>query len=202
MSKPNKLVFGLGLNNGKYHSCFDKEALYEYKTWKNMLRRCTQKYWSKHPTYIGITCSENFRSYGYFYEWCQTQIGFGVADKNGKSWCLDKDILVKRNKIYSEDTCVFVPHRINSLLIKRDASRGEWPVGVYWNERDKKFRSQCSDGMGLRKQIGSYDTPQEAFTAYKEFKEALIKQVAEEYKHQLDYRVYAALINYEVNIND
>jgi hypothetical protein len=43
---------------------------------------------------------------------------------------------------------------------------------------------------------------QEAFSAYKVFKEALIKQVAEKYKLQLDPRAYKALLNYEVNIND
>jgi len=195
------LVFGIGVNDGKYPTQIGGKAFKEYSLWIDMLYRCTQKYWDKFPTYIGVTCSENFKSYSYFYEWCQKQIGFGNKDENGERWNLDKDILVKGSKLYSEYVCVFVPQRINSLLIKRDTCRGEWPVGVVWDKGAKKFRASCSKG-GKRQNLGRFNTPQEAFQAYKTFKETVIKQVAEEYKHQLDVSVYEALTNYEVNEND
>lgn len=38
--------------------------------------------------------------------------------------------------------------------------------------------------------------------AYKTFKEALIKEIADEYKEQLDSRNYHTLINYKVEIDD
>jgi hypothetical protein len=125
-----------------------------------------------------------------------------MVDDNGKGWCLDKDLLVKGNKVYSEDTCVFIPNRINTLIVKCDSSRGEFPVGVYWDKRLKKFISQCNGGTGRQECLGYFNTPQEAFQAYKTYKEALIKEVANEYKEMLDSRVYEALMNYEVNEND
>lgn len=198
----NKLVRGIGINENKYLAEKDGILVKEHILWTNMLHRCTEKCWVKYPTYIGTTCSENFKSYTFFYEWCQKQVGFGNRDEVGRGWQIDKDILIKGNKHYSEDTCVFVPSKINKLLTKRHNFRGEWPIGVSWHESSKKFHSCCSDGAGKNKRLGCFNTMQEAFLAYKVFKEALIKEVAEKYKLQLDPRAYQTLINYEVNIND
>ncbi len=201
MSESNKLVQGVGLNDGKYITRKDGRNIKEYNLWNSMLERCSDNLRKKRPTYMGTTCSDNFKLYSFFYEWCQTQVGFGEEDENGKRWHLDKDILFKGNKCYSEDTCAFVPQRINCMLVKCNAARGEWPVGVCWDRSCKKFVSQCND-TGKNKHLGYFNTPQEAFQAYKTFKESLIKEVANEYKNQLDPRVYEALMNYEVNEND
>ena len=104
--------------------------------------------------------------------------------------------------MYSESTCVFIPQSINNLLLKRDSARGGLPVGVCWHIRDKRYTAQCGIKIGKREQLGSFDTPEEAFQVYKAFKEALVKQVANEYKEQIDQRAYNALMSYEVNIND
>lgn len=197
-----KLVFGIGINNREYPSWDGKKPLREYNLWTGMLERCSKKYWDKKPTYIGVTCSENFKSYSFFYEWCHSQKGFYAKDTNGRSYDLDKDILVKGNKIYSEDVCEFVPQRVNALFIKRDGKRGLYPVGVCWNKNKNSFQASCANGSGTQACLGSYRTFDLAFIAYKTFKEALIKQVAEEYKEQIGCRVYQALMNYEVNIDD
>lgn len=201
-NKSSVLVYGIGEKGLKYPSKVNNSFVKEYATWSGMLFRCTSKLWVKQPSYTGTYCSENFKSYTFFYEWCQNQKGFGNKDEKGKYWHLDKDILVKGNKLYSEDTCVFVPQRINSLLISCKQSRGTTPIGVYWYDNKAKFISQCTDRHGKSKHLGSYNTPEEAFHAYKTFKEELIKQIAEDYKEQIDSRVYTALINYKVDIND
>ena len=193
---------GIGFNGRKYPTYINDTIAEEYEAWRGMLRRCTKEYWVKFPTYIGTTCSENFKNYSFFYEWCQEQIGFLKKDENNRYWCLDKDILSNGNKVYSEDVCAFVPERMNLLLVKCDSSRGECPIGVYWCKNRKKFRSKCNNGSGKQKCLGYFNTPQEAFQAYKTFKEQLIKQVANEYRAQLDPRAYQALMSYEVNIND
>ena len=117
-----------------------------------MLRRCYSiTYKKKHPTYEGCECSENFRSYEYFYEWCNEQIGF-----NNKNWQLDKDLLTKGNKVYSESTCVFIPAEINLLLVKNTASRGENLVGVYWSKTNKAFVARVSKSKGKREYLGLF----------------------------------------------
>lgn len=189
-------------NSEKYPVRNRGKVVKEYRLWKAMLLRCTDAYWKKHPTYTTITCSENFKSYPFFYEWCQEQTGFNSKDHVGRCWQLDKDLLSKHSKIYSEDTCCFIPQRINSLFTKSNGTRGSLPIGVCFNKAGKGFQSVCSSGEGKLKHLGYFNTSQEAFQAYKTYKEALIKEVANEYKEMLDSRVYEALMNYEVNEND
>ena len=196
-----RLVYGLGMNDSKCANTIPKGNTRGYTIWQQMLFRCTEQGQAKNQSYTGCTVSDNFKSYTFFYEWCNKQVGFGNKDDNGKSWCLDKDILVKGNKLYSEDTCVFVPQRINTLLINSGAIRGEFPVGVTLDKRGTKYTARCCGADG-RKVLGYFNTAEEAFHAYKVFKENLIKQVANEYKDQLDPRAYNALMNYAVEITD
>ena len=192
-------IMGIGVNTKQYPSYDGKNILREYNLWSGILSRCTKAFWEKKPSYAGVTCSDNFKSYSYFYEWCQEQVGFNNKDENGKSWHLDKDLLIKGNRVYSEDTCIFIPQRINKLLVKQLPRRGVYPIGVNWHITCDKFSSRCKDGHGKTKSLGCHDTEQEAFLAYKTFKEVLIKQTAENYKDKLDYRAYQALIAYKVN---
>lgn len=200
-----KLVCGIGYNSGKYTAYEDGKITNEYTLWANMLYRCTKKYWIKNPTYTGTTCSDNFKSFEYFYEWCQEQPNFTTVDDGGFRWCLDKDFLSgtgEDGKIYSEDTCVFIPQQINKLLNRRRFSRGSCPVGVCLNKQTNKYQAQCSIGLRATKGLGGFNTAEEAFQAYKIFKESLIKEVAKKYKDVLDVRVYQKLIKYEITIMD
>ena len=169
----------------------------EYKLWQDMLKRCyNSKFVQKNPTYKDCHVSENFKYYPYFKDWCSKQIGFG-----NDGWHLDKDILVKGNKLYSEDTCCFVPREINYLLVNRRLHRGEYPVGVSYDKQRDKFVAGYSVN-GVRKGLGRYDTIEEAFRVYKLAKESHIKQIAEAWKSSIDNRVYNALINYNVDMYD
>jgi len=202
VSKHSKLVQGIGTNSGKYPATSNNKALKEYEVWNSMLKRCANYYWVKFPTYEGTTCSENFKNYTFFYEWCQEQVGFKYTDENGKSWHLDKDLLVKGNKVYSEGSCCFLPLQINITLTKSNSIRGNHSIGVHWRERSLKFVAQCNQGSGVQKHLGYFTTAREAFKTYKCFKEGYIKSLAEKYKHQLDPRAYEALINYQVQETD
>lgn len=198
-----KLVYGVGISEkgefAGYSSVGGKSvATKEYELWRGMLTRCyNEKFQQNYPTYVGCSVSEGFKYFQRFAKWCNTQNGFGV-----QGYHLDKDILVRGNKVYSEDICVFVPGNINNLLIKRGAVRGDCPIGVTFRKKHQKYQAQCSDGNGNMKYLGYFPTPNSAFQAYKTFKEALIKRLALEYRDTIDPRVYEALMQYEVNIND
>ncbi len=189
-------VCGVGILGAKYQSTINGVNTKEYKLWCHMLERCySNTYKKKYPTYEGCEASENFKSYEYFYEWCHNQIGFGV-----KGWQLDKDLLIKGNKVYSETTCVFLPQEINTVLVKREASRGEYLIGVCWHKKDKAFAAQVNKGKP--EHLGYFNTEIEAFDAYKVAKESFIKEQANKWKSQIDIRAYDALMNYQVEIND
>ena len=202
MTKSSKLVHGIGFKGMDYPSYDGEKMLKEYSLWKGMLFRCTNKYWIKKPTYENVSCSENFKSYTFFYEWCNKQIGFKSRDEKGNYWQLDKDLLIKGNKKYNENVCVFVPQRLNLLLIKYDAKRGDYPIGVSWEEKRGKFQTSCQDSFGVSRNLGRYYTVEESFQAYKTFKEMTIKQAANKYKDLIDPRAYQALLNYTVEITD
>ena len=195
-------VYGVGVLGTKYPSKVNGIITKEYKLWMDMLRRCySDGFKKKQPTYEGCEVSENFKSYEHFYEWCHKQIGFGV-EGNGNPFQLDKDLLVKGNKVYSEDTCVFIPREINLLLVKREALRGEHLIGVSWDKRDKAFKAQVSKNKGESEYLGYFKTELEAFKAYKKAKEAIVKEQAEKWKGRIDLRAYEALMNYQVEITD
>ena len=70
-------VFDVGIVGAKYPSRVNGVRTKEYVLWKNMLERCYSDALKKRcPTYIDCEVSDNFKSYEYFYEWCNKQIGF------------------------------------------------------------------------------------------------------------------------------
>ena len=168
-----------------------------YNTWMCMLNRCYgAAHVKENSTYKDCSVSDNFKYYPYFKEWCENQIGFNVLDDKGKTFALDKDILVKGNKVYSEYTCCFVPPEINSL-ITRYTKNNSTCKGVYYNTKLGKFSAHL-----LGKYIGLFATEIEAFYAYKEAKETYIKEVANKWKDKIDPRVYEALMAWAISIDD
>ena len=191
-------VYSVGILGAKYSSKINGVHTKEYVVWTHMLQRCySDTHKKKHPTYKGCEVSDNFRSYEYFYEWCNNQIGFG-----SEGWHLDKDLLIKGNKVYSENTCIFIPSEINMVLIKSTASRGQHLIGVCWSNTNKAFVAKVSKNKGNPEHLGFFNTELEAFKAYKQAKESFIKEQANKWKDQIDDRAYEALMSYEVGIDD
>jgi len=197
MSKKRSLVFGVGINDWDGAVKADGKHIWEYVLWNSMIKRCfSEKFKQKCPTYKDVTCSKEWLSMTKFIEDVSQMRGYGL-----EGWDLDKDILQKGNKLYSKSTCCFVPHEVNSLLIKSDKARGEYPVGVCFHKTRGKFMASLAIN-GKVKFLGRFNTPEQAFQVYKRAKEVQIKAVAEKWKHLLDDRVFQALLAYEVNIDD
>jgi len=191
-----KLIYGVGWNDGKYPATCNGKKTLSYGIWKSMLERVYYpKRRLKDLAYAGCSVGESFKSYSFFHEWCCQQIGFGC-----ESFQLDKDLLRRGNKVYSDITCTFLPQEVNKLFTSRQACRGDLPLGV---QRDKdRFRAEGNFGSFHKRHLGSFATANEAFTRYKQVKEAYIKFKAEQWKEFIDPRAYAALIAYEVLITD
>ena len=195
-------VYGAGITGTKYPPTINGVITKEYDLWQSMLQRCYSKnFQKKHQTYEGCEVSDNFKSYEYFYEWCNKQIGFS-NDGDGNPFQLDKDLLIKGNKVYSETTCVFLPREINLLLVKREVLRGKHLIGVSWCNTKKAFVAQVNKNKGKPEHLGLFNTELEAFNAYKKAKEAFVKEQANKWKGKIGLRAYNALMNYEVNIDD
>lgn len=182
--------------NGKITKC--------YSTWHHMLQRCySEKYHEKQPTYIGCKVSERFLNYQNFGEWDKDD----YYEIEGEVMCLDKDILVKGNKIYSPETCIYVPQTINNLFTKRQSCRGDSLIGTTYHKRDKVYETWChlidpETGKSNGKYLGRHDTTEKAFEVYKYYKERNIKEVADYYKDKIPQKLYNALYNYQVEITD
>ena len=190
-------VHGIGIT-GDSQVRVDGKHTKEYRLWNNMLKRCYSVGCQKvRPTYIDCSVSENFRYLQYFKEWCNNQIGFNSVDEKGKPFALDKDILVKGNRVYNEDVCVFVPQEVNLLFTKRDKSRGEYPIGVSFH----KSRGMLTATLN-NKYLGYFNTAEQAFQVYKTAKEAYIKEVANKWKDKIDPRAYEALMKWNVDITE
>lgn len=186
-----KMRYGVGFLDYDGSLKRDKSKL----AWCNMMGRCyNEKTKDKFPTYFGIcTVCDNWLTFSNFKSW---------YDKNYiEGYVLDKDILIKGNKVYSPDTCCFVPQEINKMLTKGDAIRGDLPIGVCHSGGNYLAR------ITINKKyinIGVFNNPISAFNAYKQAKEKHIKQVAQQYfdDGKITEKVYNALMNYHIEITD
>ena len=191
------------LGEGKYKVSENGKNTRVYDTWKAMLQRCySEKEHERHPTYIGCAVYEGWHNFQNFAKWYKDN----YYEVGNEKMCLDKDILFKGNKIYSPDTCIFVPETINKLFIKNDKNRGESVIGAT-PTKNRKYQVSCNminpeTGKSKQEYLGLYDSQEKAFQVYKYHKERNIKQIADYYKIHIPQKLYDAMYNYEVEIDD
>ena len=196
-------IYGIGyIGEGKYITTENSKHKIEYKIWFNMLRRCYDpKHQERYSTYKGCRVEEYLFNFQNMAEWIEKN----YYEVPGEQMCLDKDILYKGNKIYSKESCIFVPERINLLFVKSNKSRGDNPIGVD-QLPSGNYRVRCSNGYGKQIPLGTYSTEEEAFQIYKEHKEKVIKEVIDSYKGIIPEPHYSrlreAMYNYKVEIDD
>ena len=190
----SKTTFGKGYLGVGDYKCYNKnnQPTKEYACWLGLFNRC---YGKRESVYKECSICEEWHCFQNFAKWFDEN----YYEVENEKMALDKDIKVKGNKIYSPDTCIFVPQRINNLIEKCNKSRGNLPIGV--TKQGKKYKAQCNT-LEKHVHIGMYNTQEEAFESYKNFKEKYIKEVAKQYKEKIPFSLYEALINYKIEIND
>ncbi len=187
-------VYGVGFRGiGKYSRKTNPQA---HITWRNILCRCydDQNRTIKNTVYDRCSVDERWHNFQVFAEWYEENY-----KPHMKGWHLDKDLIIKGNKVYSPEACDFVPLEINLILGSSGKSRGDYIIGVH-REGDK-FRALCTINKD-QKDLGLYDTPIEGFNVYKEAKEKEMKRVAKEWSEKISEKMYNTLINYKIEITD
>ena len=190
------VVYGVGYTGEGKYKAIDYISSENYYRWKTMVSRgYNKKYKEKHPTYKDITVCEEWYNFQNFAEWFEDNYNPHTM----QGWHLDKDILVKGNKVYSPETCCFVPQEVNTLVIKNSVNSSGLPLGVYINGK-KYFSKMNKEGKTIY--LGTFKTVEETFQVYKIAKEDWIKKVADKWKPLIEPRVYQAMYNYQVEITD
>lgn len=165
---------------------------YEYRTWRNMLRRVyapdTQR---DIKAYKGCSVCGEWFNFQNFAKWLNENECYE------KNYQLDKDILLQGNKEYSPSACSLIPQQINKIFSDPCKGSRSYLVGVRKKSSEKKYSSVLTVNA---KQvfIGVFGTEQEAHQAYVVAKEAYVKEVANKWRGRIDERVYDALMNWRV----
>jgi hypothetical protein len=107
---PNK--FGVGyLGEMAGNACVRYKTSKSYSTWHNMLVRCYDPNYSKlYPTYTDCSVCQEWLNFSNFNNW--------FLENYVEGFVLDKDTLVKGNKIYSPETCKFISAKENGIAAK------------------------------------------------------------------------------------
>jgi hypothetical protein len=148
-------------------------------------------------TYVGCTVCEEWKYFSNFLKWYN-------ENKTGDNCTIDKDLLVKGNRVYSPETCLLVPIFVNTLILTSKKIRGNTPLGVHYNKKAKAYQAYMKVGDAKHKCYGNFHTAEEAFLKYKEVKEQRIKDEANRLYNsgEINDKVRDALLNWKIEIND
>lgn len=181
-------LHGVGINDLDTPISYKGKPFKFYKVWRSMIDRCYNKiFQNKEPSYIGCRVCEEWLRLSNFKRW---------FDENYvEGWELDKDILMKNNKIYSPQTCCFLPKEINVLTTNKKKNKSKYGIGVY--RKDKIFCAAINKS-GINFYLGSFSNESDARKAYGEERNKYINEIAEKYykSGEITEQVYDALKRY------
>ena len=172
----------------------------------NMYNRCYSKaFQESHPWYKGCTVCDEWldpeHGLGRFAKWCNEN--YYIVEGEGTTQ-LDKDILIPGNKIYSPDTCIFVPKRINCMFSgSSKKNENGLPMGVQYSASRQQYYPVLSglDGKNIIDRE-YFRTAEEAWYVYAQYKKDYVESVAETYRSVVPENVYEAIKNHQFSIDD
>ena len=182
-----RLCGGLGVNDADYQvttyivSQGKRKRVWicpYYARWKCLMERLGP--YNTQVAYIGRSCCEDWTYFSKFKGWMESQIWEGLH--------LDKDILKPGNKVYSPETCAFVPHWINTLFMTNTHRKGDYPLGVALSYKGL-YRAQVSSVLtNTNVHLGMHVDPFSAHKAWQEGKIGQIKQAVKIYQQESCFR--------------
>lgn len=161
-----------------------------YQDWSGMIERCySPKYQARQPTYVGCMIEEQWKYLSNFIEWVDSQ-----PNRDWQNFPLDKDFLGRGDKLYSPNTCAYIPKTLNNFINDRINHRGNFMLGVSTScSKPNPYQARCSNPFTRRVDyLGVFPTEMDAHLAWLNKKRAHATVLA---KGQTDPRIAEALIN-------
>lgn len=188
-------VYGVGFKGEgpavAYRNGKDTES---YKKWVGALERSYSSRYHKFGSSSYEDCSvdpfwHNFNNYDMWHK---------EQPKFESRYHLDKDLLIPKNKVYSQETCCLIPEEINLALSSGKRRTNNLKVGV-GKSRSGKFIARINVN-NKPKTLGNFESENEAYEVYKAHKEAHIKTLAKKWERELPSQVFDKLSNWNVDL--
>lgn len=183
--KSGKLVCGQGINDANYKTqstieINGRKKVYRcpyYVKWKSILVRCySSKYQSDvNSIYYGHTIAEEWKRFSKFKAWMENQ---DWIDRN-----INNNLIVPGAKVYSEETCMFVPSEVGFLFNtgskhNNEVSSQKNKQGVTYSKQLGKYKASITK-YGRAVHVGYYNSSDSAHEAYKISKGHYIIEIAQ-----------------------
>lgn len=177
-----KLVHGFGVNDidgpTEYLVNGKRVRYKDYASWVGMIARCE---YQDHIAYSDKSICQEWKYFSNFKLWFDEQVYYEGLQ-------LDKDILFVNNKIYSPHSCAFVPSWVNTVL-GNGGSKEDRKISLGVSKRNERYRAQVSEFLtGKRAWLGSFNSQEEAHTAWQEGKISQIEACVKRYREEKCYR--------------
>lgn len=192
-----KSILGVGINDATYITDTKIEGVRvtckAYKSWMHMLTRVySKKYLIKQPSYTGVTVCDEWLIFSNFRKWW--------LDNYIDNYQLDKDILSMDSKVYSPDTCIYIPRWLNCFITNNLRGRGSSKIGTSWVEDSNKFKAQCNNPKTTTTEyLGLFDTEEEAHQVWKDKKLKYALELKSE-MDAIDLRIYPNVVEIVKNM--
>lgn len=162
-----------------------------YTRWRGVIDRCNPvKQIGRDACYKGCSISEEWKDFQNFAQWCEDNNLCGGMD-------IDKDVLIKGNKVYSSETCLVIPSEINTRAGFNKPLRKElMGTQKVATKNGFRYRARFGGGSTAKKELGTFDTELEAHKAWANYKKSILEPLIEQYKYAMTDRAYKALKDY------
>ena len=190
----SKLVLGVGIND-MLGAEKTKEFIKQRQMWFGVLQRCFSiKLLERRPTYKNCKVSESWLWLSNFIKDIKSIENYEKSLNEG--WQLDKDLLSNEGKLYSKDTCCFIPRSLNLVLSSYPKKLNGLPKGVKLSKGGRYFAILQKEGNQIF--LGSYDSVEEASRVYNIAKKEHLLNIADSIKDIVPENVYKALVNFNL----
>jgi hypothetical protein len=139
-----------------------------YILWMGILSRTSKT--NARNNIRGNSAINEFIDFQQFAEWCQGADGYLNKDSSGNYWHLDKDLYSIGNRVYSPETCIFIPASLNdSFPTSPGRRKSDNLQGVTLLRKSGKYQAATSY-KNKHVHLGTFNTKQLAHKAWQEFR--------------------------------